>query len=225
VIIYTSDNGFLCGAHGYGSKVLPYEEASRVPLIVYDPRHPNSGRQLRSDALTGNVDIAPTILALAGVPLPPAIDGRNLMTIYASPQTAIHESLPLINVWGPAAVHSLAVVTKETKYIYWPYGADGMTPTEELYDTSKDPLELVNRADHEAAGATLEAMRARYDQQLQKWRSEAVDYNDYRRFAVVFDRTITWSQKAGVHTQRPTASADRRGRKNEKRPRRRDAQR
>ncbi|MCB1228235.1 MAG: sulfatase-like hydrolase/transferase, partial [Verrucomicrobiales bacterium] len=44
VVIFTSDNGFLCGSHGYGSKVLPYEEASRVPLLLLDPRHPSSGR-------------------------------------------------------------------------------------------------------------------------------------------------------------------------------------
>ena len=44
VVIYTSDNGFLCGSHGYGSKVLPYEESSRVPAIIYDPRHTNSGK-------------------------------------------------------------------------------------------------------------------------------------------------------------------------------------
>ena len=46
VVIYTSDNGFLCGSHGYGSKVLPYEESSRVPLIIYDPRHPVSGTEV-----------------------------------------------------------------------------------------------------------------------------------------------------------------------------------
>ena len=49
VIIYTSDNGFLCGSHGYGSKVLPYEEASRVPLLMFDPRHKNSGKRLCPD--------------------------------------------------------------------------------------------------------------------------------------------------------------------------------
>ncbi|HIF00338.1 MAG TPA: acetylglucosamine-6-sulfatase, partial [Fuerstia sp.] len=70
VIIYTSDNGFMNGSHGYGSKVLPYEESTRVPLIVLDPRHPNSGKQLRCGALTGNVDFAPTILKLAGLPVP-----------------------------------------------------------------------------------------------------------------------------------------------------------
>ena len=70
VVIYTSDNGFLCGSHGYGSKVLPYEEASRVPLIMYDPSHSNSGKQLRCDALTGNIDFAPTMLELAGLEIP-----------------------------------------------------------------------------------------------------------------------------------------------------------
>ena len=65
VVIFTSDNGFLCGVHGYGSKVLPYEEASRVPLVVYDPRSKKEGGR-RSGALTGNVDMAPTIMELAG---------------------------------------------------------------------------------------------------------------------------------------------------------------
>ena len=70
VFIYTSDNGFMNGSHGYGSKVLPYEEASRVPLIMFDPRHANSGKKRRCTALTGNVDFAPTILELAGLPIP-----------------------------------------------------------------------------------------------------------------------------------------------------------
>ena len=69
VVIYTSDNGFLCGSHGYGSKVLPYEESVRVPMIIFDPRHVSAGKRLRSDALTGNIDIAPTILELAGLNL------------------------------------------------------------------------------------------------------------------------------------------------------------
>ena len=45
VIIYTSDNGYICGSHGYGSKVLPMEEASRAPLMIFDPRSANSGKK------------------------------------------------------------------------------------------------------------------------------------------------------------------------------------
>ncbi len=198
VVIFTSDNGFLCGSHGYGSKVLPYEESSRVPLIIFDPRHSNSGRELRTNALTGNIDFAPTICALAGVACPKEIDGRNLMAIYDDPQAALHESLPLINVWGPKAVHSLAVVTRDLKYIFWPYGAQGMTPTEELYDTAEDPLELVNLANDKAALPKLREMRARYDEAVQHWRENAVDYNDYQRYGDIFDRQIPWSKKASL---------------------------
>ena len=79
VVIFTSDNGFLCGSHGYGSKVLPYEEASRVPLVMYLPGHENSGKGLRSAALTTNADVAPTLLDLAGVRKPEEMTGVSLL--------------------------------------------------------------------------------------------------------------------------------------------------
>ena len=119
LVIYTSDNGFLCGSHGYGSKVLPYEEASRVPLIIFDPRHKNSGKQLRCRALTGNIDFAPTILELAGIAPLKNMDGRSLLPLYDDPKTKIRDSLLLINVWGPRAVYSLSVVTRDWKFIFW----------------------------------------------------------------------------------------------------------
>ncbi|NNJ26359.1 sulfatase family protein [Alienimonas chondri] len=200
VVIFTSDNGFLCGAHGYGSKVLPYEEASRVPLIVYDPRRPDLAGT-RRDALTGNVDFAPTIRALAGVPQPAAaagkdgVDGRSLLPLLDDADAAIHESLPLINVWGPPAVHSLAVVTRDQKFVFWPHGGDGMTPTEELYDTAADPLELTDLDEHPARAADRDAMRALYDGWVAHWRDHAVGHNDYRRFAVLFDRGLPWDAK------------------------------
>lgn len=210
VIIYTSDNGFLCGAHGYGSKVLPYEEASRVPLIIYDPRHPNSGKKLRSSSLTGNIDFAPTILALAGLPATEEMpteemptkempteemDGADLMTVYEDPQAAIHDSLPLINVWGPIAAQSLAVVTKEMKYIHWFYAGEGMKPTEELYHTGEDPLELTNLIEIPGSDKLLDEMRKRYDDTLSHWKSNAVSINDYQRYSTLFDRDVPWSIK------------------------------
>ncbi len=100
VIIFTSDNGFSCGSHGYGSKVLPYEESSRVPLIIYDPRQKNNGKSRRSSSLTGNIDFAPTILELAGLPIPSEMDGKSLLPIYQDSNKDIRETLPLINVWG-----------------------------------------------------------------------------------------------------------------------------
>lgn len=188
VIIYTSDNGFLCGSHGYGSKVLPYEESSRVPLIIYDPRHEHSGQQLRCDALTGNIDFAPTILELAGVPIPDDLDGKSLLPLYDDPKSAVRTALTLINVWGPVAVHSLSVMTKDWKYVYWPFDKGDFVPTEELYWIGQDPLELMNRADDPDAAAQLEEMRKVYDAAVAHWQRTAVPYHDYVPFGQFFVR-------------------------------------
>ncbi len=195
VIIYTSDNGFFCGSHGYGSKVLPYEESSRVPMIIYDPRHPNSGKKMRSDALTGNIDFAPTLLKLAGLPVPENMDGRDLMTLYDDPRASIHDSLALMNVWGPDPTHALSVVTKDMKYIYWSYAAEGFEPAEELYDLKNDPLELTNQAANSEFSSALQKMRNVYDRHLARWKKEAVPHNDYQRFGILFDRSVLWKDK------------------------------
>lgn len=196
VVIFTSDNGFLCGSHGYGSKVLPYEEASKVPLIVYDPRHECSGKGLRCNALTGNVDFAPTLLKLAGLPVPTQVDGKDLMPLLDNPEAAIHESLPLINVWGLATAHSLAVVTKDWKYIYWPYENEKMKATEELFHTSADPLELKNLVAENRHQADLETMRRVYDSAVNHWKQHSVPYHGYQQYGTIFDRSIQWKNKA-----------------------------
>ena len=185
VIIFTSDNGFFCGSHGYGSKVLPYEESARAPLMILDPRHPNSGKKLRSDSLTGNIDIAPTILDLAGLPTPENADGRSLLPIYANPAAENHTSLPLINVWGPSACHAMAIVTRDLKYIYWAFAKKGFEPTEEFYDTKNDPGELANVIEtHKDA----DSMRKLYDEQIAHWQKNAVPYHNYAPFAKTFAR-------------------------------------
>jgi arylsulfatase A-like enzyme len=198
VIIYTSDNGFFCGSHGLGSKVLPYEEATRVPMIIYDPRNPNSGKKLRSDALTGNIDFAPTMLTLAGLPILGNMDGADLMTLYNNPQGEIHESLLLMNVYnqsGPPITHFMGVVTKDMKYVYWGYAAEGFEETEELYHLDKDPMELTNQAGNPEYSSIIEQMRKTYDQQLDSWKTEGVSYNNYEPYGTLFDRNVDWVDK------------------------------
>ncbi|WP_411826812.1 sulfatase [Luteolibacter sp. AS25] len=199
VIIYTSDNGFFCGSHGYGSKVLPYEEASRVPLIIFDPRQPNSGKSLRTDALTGNIDFAPTILSLAGLPIPENMDGADLMKVYEDPGAAIHDSLALINVWGKTETHSLSVVTKDMKYIHWGYAGGDFEVTEELYHLGKDPLEMTNLAKNPEYSPSMEYMRKIYDKHLAKWKQETVSYNNYDPYGTIFDRNVTWDAKKDLY--------------------------
>ena len=192
---------FFCGSHGYGSKVLPYEESARVPLIIYDPRHPNSGKELRSDSLTGNIDFAPTMLGLAGLPVPENMDGDDLMKLYANPNESIHDSLALINVWGNRESHALGVVTKDHKYIHWGYAGKGFEVTEELYHLGKDPLELSNQASNPEQAPVLQKMQKAYDEHLAHWKSEAVTHNKYQPYGTLFDRAVGWGEKAVVHAE------------------------
>jgi arylsulfatase A-like enzyme len=190
VFIFTSDNGFFCGSHGYGSKVLPYEESSNVPLIIFDPRHSSSGKKLRSAALTANIDMAPTILDLAGLEVPAEMDGVSLLPLLDNPKAAVRETAALINVWGPQAAHSYGVVTRDYKYLYWPFEGGDLEPTEELYHLAKDPGELTNLAP--LKGKDLKKMRVVYDAAVEAWKRDTVDYNGYEQYGAIFDRSIPW---------------------------------
>ncbi len=190
VIIYTSDNGFLCGSHGYGSKVLPLEEASRAPLMIYDPRSKTAGKQLRSPALTGNIDFAPTILELAGLPVPENMDGKSLLPLLENPNAKIRDQMAFMNVWGPEATTSLTVLTRDWKYTYWWYQGEGMTPVEELFHLAKDPLELEQLATHPEYKGQLEKMRVRYDEELALWHEQVDPAGPYAKFGTRFERQL-----------------------------------
>jgi len=195
VIVYTSDNGYIAGAHGYGSKVLPMEESSRAPLMILDPRSASAGKRLRSAALTGNIDFAPTLLDLAGLPIPANMDGVSLRPLLENPDKNVRQKLALINVWGELATMSLSVVTKKLKYTYWWYGDDLMEPVEELFDLEQDPLELRGLVTHADSASDLQIMRTIYDQELAAWKDQAVPYNDYQKYGVLFDRAVPVADK------------------------------
>ncbi len=78
VIIYTSDHGLFMGQFGLGGKALCYEEVTRVPFVIYDPRSPEDRRGLRVDDLIMTTDIAPTMLSLAGIDIPATYQGFDL---------------------------------------------------------------------------------------------------------------------------------------------------
>ncbi len=97
---------------------------------------------------------------------------------------------------GPSEAHSLGVITKDFKYIFWNYGANGFEPTEEIFHISKDRLELKNEIENPEYKKSLNEMRKHYDQAVSKWKNEAVKFNDYERFATIFDRNTSWSEKS-----------------------------
>ena len=82
VIIFMGDNGYFLGERGYAGKWTLHEQSIRVPMIIYDPRQPESERGKSFEEMVLNVDITPTILNLAGVDVPEKYQGESLMAFY-----------------------------------------------------------------------------------------------------------------------------------------------
>lgn len=184
LIIFTSDNGYLCGAHGYGSKVLPYEESSRVPLIIYDPR--SEKKADRCNVVTGNIDLAATILD-AALGRPNHGNGTSLLKHYVNNNNPKRDRIiPLINVWGPEQVFSLGFVKGEWKYIYWPYTGDGMKATAEMYNLKEDPLELHNRINDNAIRDIRVQLEKDYANLVHDWKQQAIHRPHYKKAATLF---------------------------------------
>lgn len=155
VLIFTSDHGYHWGEHWWDSKFTPYEESLRVPLVVsYPVLAPEPATR---DELVLNIDLAPTIAALAGAAVPAGRDGQSLAALLSEPGTSRADFL--IKNWGGVIVSPFEGVRGERfKYIKT-LVTGGVT--EELYDLSVDPHELSNLASDPGYAATLDALRQR----------------------------------------------------------------
>lgn len=195
IIIFTSDNGYSCGAHGFGGKVLPYEEASKSPLIIYDPRTPTKERGIVREKVTANIDLAPTILKYASLKVPKNMDGEDLSVLIKNPKKFKRETIALTNMWGNDEIQSMGIVSKDWKYIFWQYENGKMTPTEELFNIGKDRLEMNNKVADQSYEKQLKKMRALYDIQLNMLKTEATKDHFYQKYSVLFDRKSTAEDK------------------------------
>lgn len=141
VILFTSDNGFFFGEHRIASgKNRVYEEATRVPLIIRGGAF--AGGAVRPQVV-GNIDLAPTIAALAGVTPGLTPDGISLVPYGTKPNYRPNRVLLLEN--SPTNANSFnAIWTKK-----WVYSSLS-TGEEELYNIVNDPLQLTSK--HAAAG-------------------------------------------------------------------------
>jgi len=206
VVIYTSDNGYFCGAHGLQGKVLPYDDAALVPLIIHDPRAPSAGKRLRSEAVVGNIDFAPTMLRLAGLDAPEQMDGRSLVPLLDDPSGRVRESILVVQNWGWADNDhnkGLAVATEDFKYIHWCYADRNVPPAEELFDLAKDPRETANVAADPAYADALRRLRGLYDTHHAHWSEHCVNQQNYTRHREIFSRHVPWQEKAyrALHTK------------------------
>ena len=161
LVIFTTDNGYFHAEHGLADKWYPHEESIRVPLIVRDPRMAKTKRGQTNDDFTLNVDLAPTILAAAGVAAPERMQGRNFAPLYLAAETPAWRTEFF---YEHAIIHnrdfipaSEALVRKDWKYFYWPDFNH-----EQLFDLRADPAEENDLVADPAQAGRLAEMRRRF---------------------------------------------------------------
>ncbi len=143
VIVYAGDNGFYLGEHGLAGKWFMHEESIRTPLVVHDPRLPRSAQGQRRSEMALNIDVAPTLLSIAGVS-PPPMQGRDLTPLIGGETQAwrrewFYEHL-FEHEWIPRTEGVRTESWKYTRYL------DTKPEFEEIFDLTRDPLEEQNLA-------------------------------------------------------------------------------
>jgi arylsulfatase A-like enzyme len=159
VIIFTGDNGYFLGERQLAGKWLMYDRSIRVPLIIYDPRV-KEHRDITDMAL--NIDVAATIVDLAGIDIPAGYHGKSLVPIVTGETETLSRDAVLIeHLWEfPDMPPSEGVRTDEWKYFRY---VDDPS-IEELYDLIADPQEANNLAGDAVHQETRAVLRARLEQ-------------------------------------------------------------
>lgn len=141
IVIYTSDQGFYMGEHGWFDKRFMYEESMRAPFIVRYPGVVKAGTELNQ--LVSNVDFAPTFLSLTGVEIPKAIQGKSFANLFTSPKEKFRDAV-YYHYYEYPGEHSVmrhfGIRTDRYKLIRF-YGEKNFW---ELYDLKSDPNEMKN---------------------------------------------------------------------------------
>jgi N-acetylglucosamine-6-sulfatase len=159
-ILFTSDNGFFYGEHGLSlERRMPYEESIRTPLIVRYPPLAQPGQRI--DHLVASVDIAPTVLEVAGTPIGDHIQGQSFVPSLQGSSTGARESVfvEFFTYENPFPwlldMDYRAIRTGRYKYIHWmQYPEWG-----ELYDLSEDPFETTTLVGVPGMGDVLEELK------------------------------------------------------------------
>ncbi|MDV7185879.1 sulfatase-like hydrolase/transferase [Lutibacter sp. TH_r2] len=133
VIIFSSDHGLFMGEQGLGGKSLCYEKTTHVPMIVLDPRLKKKQRGFKSDALVQSIDIAATMVAMAGIEKPASFQGKDISALIKGENQEVREYVYTENLWSThfGNPRCESVQNKEWKYIRY-YKNNNFSATKEI---------------------------------------------------------------------------------------------
>ena len=142
MVIYTSDQGFYLGEHGWFDKRFIYDESFKTPLLIKWPNKIKSG--ITSEEMVQNLDFAQTMLEAAQIKAPSDMQGESLMPLLTSNNADWTRDAVYYHYYEYPAVHQVkrhyGIVTIDYKLAHFYYDIDEW----ELYDRKKDPNEMNN---------------------------------------------------------------------------------
>lgn len=157
VFVYTSDHGEMGGAHGLVQKRFMYEEALRVPFLISGPRI--TSEPVTTHSLSSNIDVVPTLAALAGIDWPRSLPGINLAELVAGRPATQRDAVVACSNFPPVRVPEAVtdmtrmIRTRDSKLVVYPSGGI------ELFDLVNDPWEMRNVASDAKHGDLMNELR------------------------------------------------------------------
>ena len=167
IIVYTSDQGFYLGEHGWFDKRFVYDESFKTPLLVSWPGQVAPGST--SDEMVQNLDFAQTFLDAAGVAQPGDMQGESLLPVLTGKLEDWNREAVYYHYYEYPAEHMVnrhyAIVTKDYKLIHYYFDLDYW----ELIDRKKDPQERLNVYDDPAYAEVQERLHRELEQLREKY--------------------------------------------------------
>jgi arylsulfatase A-like enzyme len=180
IVVYTSDQGFYLGEHGWFDKRFMYEESFRTPMLMRYPKEIKAGTVV--DQLIQNLDFAPTFLDYAGTEIPGDVQGESFRDVLSGKNDAWRDAIYYTYYEYPGE-HNVqrhhGVRTDRYKLIHFYYDSD----TWELYDLQKDPSEMNNLYNNADYSDVQEEMHRKLIEVREKYGdSDALDKQNLERF-------------------------------------------
>lgn len=166
IVVYTSDQGFYLGEHGWFDKRFMYEPSLKTPLLIRYPKEikPNT----TVDKMVQNIDYAPTLLDYAGVKIPEAIQGKSMKPLLENTASQWRDEIYYTYYEYPS-IHMVkrhyGIRTPRYKLIHFYYDIDEW----ELYDLKKDPRELKNLYDDPQYAELIKQLKTRLQDLREKY--------------------------------------------------------
>ncbi|MFS4457472.1 sulfatase [Maribacter sp. 2304DJ31-5] len=186
VVVYTSDQGFYLGEHGWFDKRFAYEESFKTPLLIRWPNIIKPG--ITEDEMVQNLDFAQTFLEIAGITPPQDMQGESLMPLLTGGKREWIRNGVYYHYYEYPSEHAVkrhyAMATKDFKLIHFYFDVDEW----ELYDRKKDPNELNNVYDD----PDYAEIRSQLKKELRELREKYKDSDELSQSYIQIYRENGW---------------------------------